>query len=66
MVSVPVRAAPLSDATVNVTKSSPVAAAPEFTVIQLTAEVAVTGHPAGSATATEPGPPMDENVWVAG
>jgi hypothetical protein len=62
MVMIPDLAMPAFDATVNVTKSSPVTLAPEFIVTQLSVEEAVTGQLAGMATATDPVPPAAANV----
>ena len=57
MARVPVRAAPLFEATLNVTAPLPVPFAPATTVIQGASLVAVRGQPAGPLTATVNEPP---------
>ena len=57
---------PVPAATVKVTRSSPVTLAPDVIVIQVELDTAVTEHPGGTATATEPVPPAAANVCDAG
>jgi len=67
IVSVPTRASPLFDATLNDTDPLPVPDAPLVTEIQSTADVAVHEHVAPAVTETVPPlPPSPPTDWLVG
>ena len=66
IVSVPVRAAPPFDATLNVTGPLPLPDAPLVSVIQASFAVAVHAQPAPAVTATLPLPPNESTAWLFG
>ena len=64
---VPVRAAPVLAATVNITVPFPLPVAPDVTVIQGTVLLADHAHPDGDVTAIGvPGPPAAPTLCVGG
>jgi hypothetical protein len=66
IVSVPLRAAPPFDATLNVTDPLPLPEAPFVNVIQASLAVAVHAQVAPAVTATVPLPPAASTAWLFG
>jgi hypothetical protein len=66
MVSVPLRAAPLFDATLNATEPPPVPDAPCVIVIHGAFDVALHAQPLVVVTAADPVPPAASTDWLAG
>jgi len=66
IVSVPVRAAPAFDATLNATDPMPLPDAPLVSVIQASFAVAVHAQPAPAVTPTLPVPPAESTAWLFG
>jgi hypothetical protein len=66
IVSAPLRAAPVFDATLNETEPLPVPLAPPATVIQAALDVAVHAQLAPVVTATVPLPPVESTFWLDG
>ncbi len=66
MVSVPVRAAPLFAATLNVTDPFPLPDAPLEIVIQEAFDAALHAHPLPAVTAMLPPPPVGSTDWLPG
>jgi hypothetical protein len=66
IVRVPVRAAPLFDATLNDTDPLPLPDAPLVTLMNASFADAVQAQPAPAVTATLPPPPVESTDWLFG